>query len=162
MLLSFVMDNLHLRQRISERTGLTDDQEISAYIHFCHHADLRDGVIMYGDVKHEFYKEFMDAQDSDVQRREKKFWEKVSNHRLGLTEEELRKVESPFSLKAGELYEHYLEIFIRKRLIQAPRHVGQCTTAKYPVLSAYNYFNDPDIYIIESKEGSESRTLRVI
>ena len=52
-----LMDELELKKRVSERTGLIDDKELSAYLHFCKHADLKDGVILLGDVRYEFYRE---------------------------------------------------------------------------------------------------------
>ncbi len=153
------MDELELKRRVSERTGLFDDKDISAYLHFCHHAGLSDGIILYDDVRHEFYRELVKASDSETRRKEKVFWERIANHKIKLTVKEAEQVKNGLSFKAKKQYEHYLEEFIEKGLILSPIFVGRCTTAKYPVLIGYNYFNDPSIYKIESTESGERRTL---
>ena len=58
-------------------TGLTCDDEISAYMHFCKHADLRDGVIMFGDVQNEFFRERFYGLSSR-RRNDKKILEDIS------------------------------------------------------------------------------------
>ena len=72
---------------------------------------------------------------------EEQFNDDLGNHR----------VEGPSSLsiKAKERYEHFLRIFIDKKLISEPELVRRCAV-KYPRLMAYNYLNDPELYVIDS------------
>lgn len=140
-----------IKRRIAERTGLNDDNEIEAYSEFCHHADSEDGLILPGDVEHEFYTHLLNKSPQHLKDSEKRFYQDYFNNPK--RKDEVPK--SPLSLEAQEMYTDYLIRFVKKGLISPPTPAG-CSNVMYPVLKGYNYFNDPDFYKKTIKDNSKS------
>lgn len=136
-----MIDEAQLEQRVGERTGLKSREEILAYICFSECAGCNDRIIMFGDVQHKFYEGLLEEANSQTRKAEEQFNDDLGKHRV--------KRPSPLSLIAKERYEHFLRMFIDKKLISEPQLFGKDTT-KYSRLMAYNYFNDPEIYLINS------------
>jgi len=88
-------------------------------------------------VQHRFYEELWESASAETQTAERKFNENYKNYSRGKL--------SPLSKKANELYKKYLQLFIKKGLIQKPEKMRMSDT-EYPRLKAYNYLNDPEIY----------------
>ncbi|PJE81679.1 hypothetical protein COU58_01170 [Candidatus Pacearchaeota archaeon CG10_big_fil_rev_8_21_14_0_10_32_42] len=130
---------VNLIKRISERTGLKNVNDVFAYIHFCKSVDFEDGVILFGNVQHDFY------EDASKILKSKKNYELKSE------------VLSRYSKMA---YNHFLKLFISRGLVSEPRFVRKDVQTKYPVLSSYNFFNDSEIYIPYRKNGEERWTGR--
>lgn len=140
-----------IKRRIAERTGLKSEDEIEVYSEFCHHADSEDGVVMYGDVQHEFYTYLLNKSPQTRKESERKFYESYAND---LNRDD-KMPQSPLSLEAQRMYEDYLKRFIERGLVLAPISVG-CSKDKYPILRGYNFFNDPEFYKKTIKENSRS------
>lgn len=130
--------SLKLVERVGERTGLKDSKEISAYMNFVEDANWDDGIIMYANTKHLFYQELLDKSSLEIQEKERKFWDDVGNHRI-------KENKSKLFFKAEEEYDKYLKIFVEKGLISSPRKIG-ISEGEYPVLKAYNYYNDSEVF----------------
>lgn len=97
-------------KRIAERTGLTSESEIDAYSNFCECADTEDGVIMYGDVQHLFYRTLISEAPQQIKKSEIEFYDRYFNN----PNRPRKTPESPLSEKARKTMEHYLDIFAEK------------------------------------------------
>ncbi|HIH23994.1 TPA: hypothetical protein HA251_03095, partial [Candidatus Woesearchaeota archaeon] len=105
-----------IKHRIAARTGLTLDDELEAYSYFCKHADKEDGVLLEGDIQHEFYKEFMVRCGFSAHEIEQQFYK-------GNIEGKHVKApypESPITLMARDSMEYYRTLFEEKNLVSAP------------------------------------------
>jgi len=132
---------------VGERTGLKNKEDILAYTNFVDNADWEDGIIMFGDVIHEFYRNLLKNSSPKIQKEEEEFMNLLGNHKI--------KTKSKLMIKSEEEYEKYLNLFISKGLISKPRFVRKNKETKYPTLMAYNYFNDPEVYTPFRKIGEE-------
>ncbi|MCR4327580.1 MAG: hypothetical protein NUV46_03300 [Nanoarchaeota archaeon] len=147
--------NKDLIERISKRTGLKHDWEINAYVNFMESADLEDGLIMFGNCKHLFWEE---AQEWIIN---KKYGKKTYERYIGpgvpsSKIEEIEEFVNPLASEISEKeYNHYLKLFIKKGLVSKPRFCRKNTETKYPVLSSYNFFNDPEVYVPYRKKGEK-------
>jgi len=167
-----------IKKRIGERTGLKTDEEIEAYAFFCDHSDFKNGVIMYGDVQHEFYNQLAERASPVMRQLERIFNDALGNH----IHEDLEGVrhpfvvecgyyyprafgdtakcsrpESPVSRQAKKVFAEYYHKFVEQGLISLPKGLNAKKSADaYPKLTGYNYFNDKQFY---RKEGKNGRTL---
>lgn len=147
-----------IAQRISERTGLKTKEEVEAYAHFCMHSDFKNGVILYGDVQHEFYEVLSMNASAPMRMLERVYHDAVGNRvhedlngqTAQLSDESERRLHSPLVRVAKEEYGKYYKQFVEMRLISLPESSGKGFSAEYyPKLRGYNYFNDPEFYRAE-------------
>lgn len=134
-----------VRKRISERTGLKNEDEIKAYAHFCHHSDTNDGVIMYGDVQYEIYRGLLEESSLPMQVLEESYRQSVGENLHLFTNESRRDLASPLFRKAKQEFERFYQQFIEKGLVSPPEKIN-LSESYYPRLRAYNYFNDPEFF----------------
>ena len=138
-------------KRISEKTGLKDEDEINAYINFLRATDYNEEIIFLGNVECDFYIQLRDKADLKTKKLEKIMCEEIANHKVPSG------TKTPMNLEANRLTDYYLCLFIDKGLISKPRQFGGFP-AEYPVLLGYNYFNDPEIYEVTE---TKSRRLKI-
>ena len=148
-----------IKKRISERTGLENKFEIEAYVNFVESADADDGLIMFGDCRHEFWKDIY--QEIIVKTYGEQIYKSIDfldkNKKLWIEE-----MVNPFvDEMATKSYNYYLNVFIQKGLVGEPKFFRKNTDTKYPVLKSYNFYNDPDFYIPYRKKGSDEWSGRV-
>jgi hypothetical protein len=130
-----------IKDRIALRTGLTLDDQIEAYAHFCLHADSKDGLLLEGDIQHEFYIELMKQGGPATRIAEDKFYkENIEGKHV-----EWPYPESPLSCQARELMEQYRGLFEARSLVSKPMLIRKIPEPMR-VLRGYNYFNDSDFY----------------
>ena len=148
-----------IKKRISERTGLENKFEIEAYVNFVESANADDGLIMFGDCRHEFWKDIY--QEIIV----KTYGEQTYKSINSLNETKklwIEEMVNPFvDEMATKFYDYYLNLFIKKGLVSEPKFCGKNADTKHPVLKSYNFYNDPDFYIPYRKKGSEEWSGRV-
>jgi len=143
------MNDLDFINRIGERTGLTEREDIDAYMNFVHGANYNDGVILLGGVQHDFYRGLVDKADLKT-----KELERIMNNMRGNNEVPMD-TRTPLMLEAKMLTDYYFGLFVDMDLISEPQIVNLSQT-KYPVLKGYNYFNDREIY---ERVGTSGRRL---
>ncbi|MBS3085040.1 hypothetical protein J4411_03980 [Candidatus Pacearchaeota archaeon] len=77
--------------------------------------------------------------------------------------DKLSKLVNPIAKRHSKMmYKHFLNLFISKGLISEPKYCRMNMEIKYPVLSSYNYFNDPKIYKSYRKKGEKIWNGRVL
>ncbi|MBS3091275.1 hypothetical protein J4217_02390 [Candidatus Pacearchaeota archaeon] len=145
-------------KRISERTGLKTREEIDAYARFCHHSDLRNGVIMCGDVQYEFYINLFEQASEPMKKLERAYNDAIGNECL--TERAERSARSPLSATAKKRFQYFYHKFMELDLIAPPAVIGICVDYYYPALKGYNYLKDPEFYDVEITDTCTSVKLR--
>jgi len=156
-----------INQRIRQETGLTDQRDIDAYCHFVHHADKDTGLIMYGDVQHDFHQELIRKSSEQMKALERIYNESLGNHihenpkgeSFSISDYDKRQLASPISRVAKKLYAEYYHKFMQMGLIEPPRK-GDLSGQLYPFLKGYDYFNDPQIYVKCRTKGEKRWTGR--
>jgi len=138
-------DWARIRERISERSGLTEASDIDAYIYFCKHSSTKDGVIMWGDVQSEIYNDLINQASSTMKVLETAYNESVGNGEEIPQRMSYRLFTSPMSKRAKEVFSKHYHKFIELDLIRLPKNgLDGWTAEHYPTLNGYNYFNDPE------------------
>jgi hypothetical protein len=134
-----------ISERISSRTGLTDNRDIEVYAHFCKHADSEDGVIMYGDVQHEIYRDLCNNASKPMRVLETAYNESSGNGEGIPQIMSYRLFVSPMSRMARNSFAEYYHKFIELDLVRLPvSELDRRGRKYYPTLNGYNYYNDPE------------------
>ena len=138
---------------ISQKTGLTSEEDIVAYTHFVLNTSHDTGTIMYDGVQHEFYHELREKASETMKVLETAFNNSVGNHEdipYGLE----GRFHSPLSKKAKQEFAKYYHKFMDFGLVSPPKFTSK-SDMYYPHLEGYNYYNDVDVYVGYKKEGEE-------
>jgi len=157
-----------IKQEILRQTGLEEDADIEAYAHFCTHADVQDGVIIWRDVQHEFYRFILENSSKAMKHLERVYNDAVGNHirtrgKFGF--DFTPQLKSHISLRAQKEFAKYYHKFIQMGLVEPPR-TGKKEVydeEAYQRLTGYNFLNDPIFYerIIDERGNSSGRRLRI-
>lgn len=137
-------------EKIKEKTGLKTKTAIQAYFFFYKAADMNDGVIMYGNVKSDFYDE----------ERKKILKEKNLPSFEVFDKKDKEKVEELLEKKGDNKYYFWLRLFQRKGLVSNFQKVRE-SDSSYPLLLGYNPFNDFEFYIPYRSRGEKRWNGRV-
>ncbi|PJC45170.1 hypothetical protein CO037_02880 [Candidatus Pacearchaeota archaeon CG_4_9_14_0_2_um_filter_30_8] len=144
-----------LIKKVGERIGLKSKREIFAYLNFSENADMDDGLIMFGNVKNDFWQEAQ--RNLIIKKYGKKIYDLFKGPVMNYNKRnEISKAINPILKRYSEMaYNHFLNLFISKGLIHETHFARLNRETKYPSLSSYNYLNDLEIYTLFRRIGEE-------
>jgi hypothetical protein len=146
-------------KKIAKKTGLNSKEDIEVYSFFCHHADSKNGIVLYGDVTHDIYQTLVSKASEPMKVLEEAYWESIGNHEGVPYPLEARHFDSPLSRKAKDIYGTYIASFLQSGLVDMTQN--KVTGEVYPVLKGYNYLNDSTFYRKIKSKNSTGRELKL-